>query len=208
MTQAVGQGATVAVLILSLLFSLRPAAPVGVWVGTGLAAMLGLSGTLLTARRELIPLLRPTATKVGIGLLSGVVMAIATHLIYPLAVTLWPAIAPEAADLYGRLDAPPGKRMALPIMAAVVVAEELVFRGLAYGQLRKRFSRPLAIAVAVLLYAVPQLASGSWLLPMLAIGCGLIWTWQRAHHGNLVVPTVTHLTWDLLAMVLVPLPIG
>lgn len=202
------QGATVAVLSLSLLVSLWPAAPFGVWLGTGVAAMLGLVGSVLTARADLAALVTPTGRRVVLGVLGGVAMAAATHLLYPWVLSLLPQVAVEAAALYGRLDAPPGKLMALPIMAAVVLAEELVFRGLAYGQLRRRFAKPMAVLLSVLLYALPQLASGSWLLPALAIGCGLVWTVQRAISDNLVVPTLTHFVWDLIVMVLLPLDVG
>lgn len=208
MSQANAQQATVAVLSLSLLVSLWPAAPFGVWLGTGIAALLGLTGSVLSARTDLAAQVKPTSKRIAQGLIGGLAMAAATHLVYPWAVALVPSVAAEAGALYTRLDAPPGKLMALPIVAAVVLAEELVFRGLAYGQLRKRFPMAPAIALSVLLYAVPQVASGSWLLPLLAIGCGLVWTLQRAISGNLVVPTLTHFVWDLMVMVLFPLDVG
>lgn len=199
------QRVTVAGVTLALLLALWPATPLGMWLGTGLAAAIGLLAGFGLARDSLLPLLRPTPSSLALGTFTGALMAAVTHLVYPVAVQFVPAIEPAALALYARLDGPPGKLAALPIVLAVVVAEELVFRGLAYDQLRARFGPAVSVALAVALYTVPQLASGSWLLPLLAIGCGAIWTLLRHWTGGLVIPVLTHLVWDLAVMVAFPL---
>lgn len=195
----------VALTTLALLLALWPGSPIGLWPGTLIAGAIGMAAALASSRAELAPLLRPTVPAVLGGLLAGGVMAGLTHATYRLAVLALPAVSVEAASLYQRLDNPPGMHAVLPVVALVVVAEELVWRGLAYGWLVRRVGARTALLAASLLYALPQLSSGSWLLPVLGFCCGIIWTAQRASSGNLVLPTVTHLTWDVLVLSAFPL---
>lgn len=188
-----------------LALALTPDGPLGIWPGTALAGGVGLSGAWFTARRELAPLLRPGVQQVAIGLALGALMAAATHLLYvPLAARV-PGVAAQVAALYAIFDVAPGRGAVLPIVLVVVTAEELVWRGLTYGWLRTRLAPVGAIGCATALYAVPQLAGPSWVLLVAALGCGAVWTAQRALFGSLVVPLCTHLTWDLLVMGLFPL---
>jgi len=188
-----------------LFIALMPSGPLGIWPGTALAAVVALAGSWITARADLGSLLEPTRSDVLWGIGLGVVMALATHLVYLPTVLLAPVVAEQVRSLYGLFNSPPGRIAALPIVLLVVVAEELVWRGILYGWLRTRMGRAAAVVLATAAYVLPQLGSGSWVLPAAALGCGAVWTAQRAVFGNLTVPLLTHLTWDLLIMVLVPL---
>jgi hypothetical protein len=195
----------VATTTAALMLALSPGSRLGLWAGTGVAGAVGLSAAMWHALPGLAELLRPTPRSVGLGVLGGVLMALLTHLLYPLAASWVPDVADQALVLYHRLDSPPGRVAALPIVLLVVLAEELVWRGIAYAQLRRRLGRPAAVVAATFVYAVPQLASGTWLLPVLAVTCGAMWTTQRDISGNLVVPLLTHFTWNVLVMVAFPL---
>jgi membrane protease YdiL (CAAX protease family) len=195
----------VAVTTLGLCLALWPRSPLGLWPGTLLAGATGLGAAMAYAPAELSALLQPTRRLVLGGTLAGGVMAALTHAVYLPLATRWPALTTEAARLYERLDSAPGVQVALPIIVLVVVAEEVVWRGLAYGWFERKLGSHTAIVTSTLSYAVPQLASGSWLLPALAIGCGIVWTTQRAVSGSLALPILTHLTWDLLVMSAFPL---
>jgi hypothetical protein len=197
----------VATTTAALMLALSPGSRLGLWAGTSVAGAVGLGAAMWHALPGLAELLRPTLRSAGLGVLGGAVMALLTHLLYPLAVAMIPDVADQALVLYHRLDSPPGRVAAIPIVLLVVMAEELVWRGIAYAQLRRHLGRPAAVAVATLIYAVPQLASGTWLLPALALTCGAVWTTQRAVSGNLVVPLLTHFTWNLLVMVAFPLTV-
>ena len=60
-------------------------------------------------------------------------------------------------------------------------------------------------AAAVLLYAIPQMIGGSWLLVLLAVGCGAVWTAMRIGTRSLWAPWLCHLGWDLLVFIVHPL---
>lgn len=179
---------------------------IGVWLGTSVAAFFGVSIVMLLAPREIRARLRLGWRWLALAVLLGIVMVIATHLLYAVGVRLFPRIEPEVLALYEDLHDPPGPSTALPLLALVVLAEELVFRGLLIALLERReLGRSALLTSATAFYVVPQLASGSWILVALAGVCGLVWTWQRNASGSLGAPLVTHLVWDFSIFVGWPL---
>lgn len=194
--------ASVAVAAFGLALWLRGAA--NVWLTTGIAGALciGLAGW--SGGDSLLTRFRGGRTPWIRGILAGLAMSIATWALYPWASALMPGLAVEVERLYSQLQDPPGPVLALPVIALVVLAEELVWRGVVFEALEHHLPVGSAIVIAASAYAVPQLASGSWVLVALALGCGLVWTVQRRISGGLVVPTLTHLTWDVLIFVAFP----
>ena len=88
-------------------------------------------------------------------------MSVATWWLYPIAAGLFPVIADEVHVLYSLLREPPGPVNALPLLIFVIVAEELVWRGLAVDPLTKRVGSGWAVALASALYVIPQIAMRS-----------------------------------------------
>jgi uncharacterized protein len=203
----VRQGAwTVALATAALAAALALSETHNGWVTTGLAAagVCLLAGTLYGP--ALRAALRPELGAVVSGVGSGLLLAVLTHMAYQVVAPLLPALVAEVEALYARLYAPPGPRWALPVVILVVAAEELIWRGVLVDLLRTRGWRPATVVVvAAALYAVPQLGAGSWLLPLVAFGLGLVWTAQRVLTGSLVVPLITHLVWDVVIFAIIPL---
>ena len=175
-----------------------------VWIGTGAAATISL---LLMRRLPNPPTIRKadvTRASVGAGLAVGALMAVATWTVYPISVELVPAIASEVPKLYALLREPPGPVWAFPVLVLVVTAEEWVWRGLAIDVLSKWVSPARSVALAALIYVLPQIAFRSPLLVIVALVCGLIWGALRVWTKSLTAPLVAHLLWDLLVFVLYP----
>ncbi len=93
----------------------------------------------------------------------------------------------------------------LPIVAIITafngVAEELFFRGAVYASFPRRIN---AIATTVL-YALSTVLSGVPLLTFAAVCLGLLTAAQRRVTGGVVGPIVSHLTWSLGMLFLLPL---
>ena len=88
--------------------------------------------------------------------------------------------------------------VALSMSAAV--AEESLFRRLAYGHLR-RLGAPVAIGAAAALFALVHVpAYGTAALPV-DLGAGLLFGWQRWASGTWTVPAATHCAANLLAVI-------
>jgi membrane protease YdiL (CAAX protease family) len=178
----------------------------GVWLGTGVAAFFGIGVVMLLAPREIGARLRLSGRWFGLSLVIGGAMVIATHVLYAVAVFVLPALELEVSALYQNLYDPPGPYAALPVLLVVVLAEELVFRGLLIALLERRELGPSALVpIGTAFYVMPQLASGSWVLAGLAAVCGALWTWQRLASGSISAPLVTHVIWDSLIFVGWPL---
>jgi membrane protease YdiL (CAAX protease family) len=80
------------------------------------------------------------------------------------------------------------------------VAEELYFRGALYAGVGRRH----AVAVTTVVYALVTAASGIPLLVLAAAVVGLVVGLQRRVTGGILGPVVTHLTWSLGMLFLLP----
>ncbi|CCH77192.1 putative integral membrane protein [Nostocoides japonicum T1-X7] len=87
------------------------------------------------------------------------------------------------------------------LTAVTGTAEEMFFRGSLYEALRDH--RP--VAVTTVLYAVSALGSGIWLLVLAAGLLGLVTALQRRGGSGVGAAVVTHLTWSLGMLLLLPL---
>jgi len=85
------------------------------------------------------------------------------------------------------------------------VAEELVWRGAAIAITAGRLTRAGTGVVAVLLYAIPQIIGGEWILVLAAMGLGAVFTLQRLASERLIEPLVTHAIWSVAIFVAFPL---
>ena len=86
----------------------------------------------------------------------------------------------------------------LSLVAAV--AEEALFRRLAYGHLQ-RLGVPAAIGGAALLFALVHIPSYGLAAFPLDLGAGLLFGWQRWAAGTWTVPAATHAAANLLAVI-------
>lgn len=85
----------------------------------------------------------------------------------------------------------PWSAAALPLSMLAAVAEEALFRRLAYARL-ERFGAVVAIAGSALLFGLVHVpAYGLAALPV-DVGAGLLFGWQRWASGTWTVPAATH----------------
>ena len=111
---------------------------VNLWAVTGGAALVSLAAAAWADGRRLAALLVPRRHDVLLGLATGAAAVLATHLLFALAARLAPGLPAAVRQLYAGLEAPPGPLAALPVTALVVLAEEVVWRGLLVDELVAR----------------------------------------------------------------------
>jgi membrane protease YdiL (CAAX protease family) len=108
-----------------------------------------------------------------------------------LALLLGSGAVAVAASLSGSPVPLPWSAAALPLAVLAAVAEEALFRRLAYGRL-ERFGAAVAIVGSALLFGLVHVpAYGLAALPVDA-GAGLLFGWQRWASGTWTVPAATH----------------
>ncbi|WP_107765984.1 CPBP family intramembrane glutamic endopeptidase [Nocardioides terrigena] len=92
----------------------------------------------------------------------------------------------------------------VPVLVVITlingVAEELFFRGAAYAAIPRN-----PVAWTTLAYFVATLATGNVMLAFAAILIGLVCGLQRRASGGVLAPIITHCTWSLSMLLVLPL---
>ena len=86
------------------------------------------------------------------------------------------------------------------ITAVNGVAEELFFRGALYAAIGVRH----AVAGSALLYTATTVASGNAMLVFAAAVLGLLVGLERRVTGGVLAPIITHVTWSLGMLFVLP----
>lgn len=146
------------------------------WLLAALYLAIGAASVLPRSPRDHASLSPTAVGAIGIGAIS----------------LAWWTAGPTAPLVIG----PAG--VLLSLVAAV--AEEALFRRLAYGHLR-RFGVPAAIGGAALLFALVHIPSYGLAAFPVDLGAGLLFGWQRWAAGTWTVPAATHAAANLLAVI-------
>jgi len=163
-----------------------------------------LSALVLTMRgHALRRALRPSARNVAVGIGVGVAMTLATYPAFHLAKELFPALAHNVSQLY-RQSGDESLPVALAWVTVILAAEELLWRGAWIEALVARFGRTRAGVLSVLIYAATQLSSGSFIVCLLAVCCGAVWTAERFYTKSLIAPLISHAIWTPTVILLLP----
>ncbi len=179
----------------------------GIYRVMGPFALAVLLGVAAVTQKELRGWLRPTRAGIGSGIAVGLLMTLATYPAYELAAALFPELGAQVASLYAATrQATPGQ--ALVWMPAIILAEELLWRGALLHVLSARVPQSAAMALSISSYALAQLGTGSWIVMLLAAVCGSIWTLQRRLTCSLLSPLLAHLIWTPVVMFLHPVATG
>jgi membrane protease YdiL (CAAX protease family) len=200
--------AVAAVALGTILFGAAIAARdlVDPWLTNSGAAIVAIALSAAVLRAELRSLLAFRLPDALLAAGLGVLMVAATHLAFRIAVELAPSWGRTVSTLYQTIgETTPGATIAVPLIALIVTAEELLWRGVAIGLTRRRWPRGTAAGAAVALYAAPQLIGGSWVLIAAAVAVGAVFTCQRLLTGRITDPLITHLVWSASIFSLVPL---
>lgn len=148
---------------------------------------------------------RRAATLLG-ALVVGLLL-VGVFAVVALAVARVPALAVPVRHLLDHADA-----ASLPLVALLTavngVAEELFFRGALYtafrGALYTALRRHDPVLVTTVVYALVTAASGVPLLVLAAAIIGAVTALQRRVTGGVLAPSVTHVTWSLGMLLILP----
>jgi membrane protease YdiL (CAAX protease family) len=178
--------------------------------GTNVYRLLGPYALLVTlaatalGRPRVIALFRPSLRGAGWGVGAGLLMAACTYPAYHIAAGLFPALRPLVTTLY-RATATTALGEALVWVTIIVVAEEVLWRGVGLSELTRYVGPRLAFALSVASYALAQLGTGSWVVGLVALVCGTLWTLERVWLGAPFAALVSHWLWTCLVILLFPL---
>lgn len=110
-----------------------------------------------------------------------------------------PALADQARSILAFAEY--GSLLALTFTTAISgIAEELFFRGALYAAVRERYQ----IVVTTAAYTMATALTGNVMLSFAAAALGLVTALQRRSTGGILAPILTHLTWSLSMLHLLP----
>jgi membrane protease YdiL (CAAX protease family) len=153
--------------------------------------------------RKLAIWFRPTRLAIVSGLGIGVGMTLLTYPVFSLATRLFPSLRTDVAVLYQEANRA-SLAATLAWVVAIIVAEELLWRGALLQVLSRRVPEWAAMALSVATYALAQFGTGSWIVMLLALVCGTLWTVQRRVTRSLLSPLLAHLIWTPVVIFLRP----
>jgi uncharacterized protein len=161
--------------------------------------------------------LRRRAAQGMVGALAAIAAGGVGQLVTVAALTAFigRAAAPPGTGLHGCVRSiyelvpqlkgnPAGLALAAAVVGlAVPIGEEILFRGLAQGALRRRFSRPVAVVIGALIFTAAHLQPAQ----LLALGAlGLVLGYLYDATGSLVPGMIAHGLHNLVMLYVVQLP--
>lgn len=147
------------------------------------------------ARRD--RLVRPWATPIAVGLaLAGL------FVVGALVVREIPFLDDQVSSVLDYAD-----QGSLPLLVAITlvngIAEELFFRGAAYAAIPRHPVLWTSVA-----YPIATLATGNLMLSFAAVLLGVVVGLERRASGGILAPILTHVTWSLAMLLVLPQVIG
>lgn len=138
---------------------------------------------------------RPVTTPVLLGLLTAVVFVLGA-----LVVRQVPPLAGYVDEVLAHAEA---GYLPLIVLVTLVngVAEEVFFRGGLFAAIGRK--HPVLISTGV--YALATLATGNVMLVFAAVTLGLLLGLQRRASGGILGPVLTHVTWSMTMLLVLPL---
>ncbi|SDU99960.1 hypothetical protein SAMN04488544_3241 [Microlunatus sagamiharensis] len=186
--------------LLGLSFSTEPGDPSFYPLTVGLAATW-VVGSLLSGPLHLGHIVlgsrvrRPVVTPVAVGLLLA-----GTFVAGGLVIREIPVLAGFTNDVLGYAKA--GSLWLVAVITLVNgVAEELFFRGALFAAIGVRHP----VVISTVLYALATIAGGNPVLVFAAAILGLVTGLQRRAGGGVLAPVLTHVTWSMTMLFVLPL---
>jgi uncharacterized protein len=158
-------------------------------LGSLLSGPLHLGHILLGGK-----LRRPLVTPIAVGLLLAALFVLGALLVRTI-----PSLVKLTEDVlgYARLG-----NLWIIVMITLIngVAEELFFRGALFAAIGLRH----AVLISTVLYASTTIAGGNPLLVFTAAVLGSVVALQRRASGGILAPILTHITWSLTMLFVLP----
>ena len=137
---------------------------------------------------------RPIVAPIAVGLaLAGIFVAGA------IVIRTIPALASLAEDVLGYARA--GNLWIILVITLVNgVTEELFFRGALFAAIGVRFP----VLISTIIYSLATVAGGNPVLVFAAAMLGTVVALQRRAGGGVLAPILTHITWSLTMLLVLP----
>jgi hypothetical protein len=145
------------------------------------------------------------AQKIGLGLLSALVLYGIFWAGNAVSRAVFPAAAKDIGAVYGFKQDASIIRIGLLIVFVIGPGEEFFWRGFLQRRWQKRLGLLSGWLLAAGFYALIHIGSGNLMLVLSALVCGLYWGALYTRFRSALLVAVSHTLWDLLIFVIFPL---
>jgi membrane protease YdiL (CAAX protease family) len=199
----------VAAALFGPLMAWRRLGPLDFWWGmsASVAGLVILSAVVDNTQRSslLQDWKEGLAQKIGLGLLSALVLYGVFWAGHAVSRAVFPAAAKDIGAVYDFKQDASIIRIGLLIVFVIGPGEELFWRGFLQRRWQKRLGLLSGWLLAAGFYSVVHIGSGNLLLIVSALICGLYWGALYALSRSAIMVAVSHTLWDLLIFVIFPL---
>lgn len=168
----------------------------GFWWRMALGSAILVPLSWLAAGRRLMPLLRPSWGRAVAGLAAGAFQYVAGAGVFAL-LALQPRFASDFVTANTWRAAVP-MHLGLVLLVFIVVAEEILWRGVVTLPLAARFGPALGVLAGAALAGAAHVPLGLPLLVIAAFAAGLFWGLLTVRTRSLVPAIVCHYLFDVM----------
>lgn len=184
--------------VLALSLRIDPGSPSFYPATLGLAAVWAIggfaSGPLHLGGIEVGPTnRRPILAPIAIGLALAAVFTVGALIVREI-----PLLEQQVTSVLDFAEQGSGP-LVLLVTVLNGIAEELFFRGAAYAAVRKH-----QVAVTAVAYCLTTAATGNIMLTFAALVLGVVVGLQRRASGGVLAPILTHLSWSVTMLYVLP----
>ncbi len=174
-----------------------------VWSRMALVEVVAASAAILLLRMPWRALLRPQLAGLALGALVGLALWVVGAAAIGVIRALAPALASDLASI-NAWGHELSQAIAIPTMFAIVIGEDIVWRGVVTFACVARLGPVRGCVAAGTLFAIAHLTTGPPLLWLAALGFGTLWSAVAIRTRSLVPVIAMHASWDTLAMFVLP----
>ena len=177
--------------------------PLNFWLDISVSTLILFILSFAVSKK--LPIRRPVRPG---HLALGVVSAILLYFVFAggrEVARLLPFGAIGIRSIYGLAESLNPVLIAVLLVFPIAVGEEVYWRGTIQTQIARRYGRPVGYAIAILANATVHLPAANPMLLVAALVSSLVWGYLFLVTNDLLPSLVSHVLWDLLVFVILPL---
>lgn len=144
---------------------------------------------------------RITAKNIVISISSGIILYMIFLIGKTFSAILFPDFLNDVIELYSTIK-PNNWLHYIALLLIIIPGEELFWRGFVQKNLT---GQPAAIIIAALLYTSANIYTGNILFILATLAGGLLWGFLYAWKKNIYLNIISHLVFDFLLLVILPI---
>ncbi len=194
-------GIVLAVLFLFLIYSLKI---VSFWLGMTVFTVVLAIWSIVWAGEDRMRLLAFKPSHIIWGIISGIILYIVFWIGGIISTHLLPSASNQINAIYtnrGQL----GIGLIVFLLILIGSSEEIFWRGMVQRVIGKYFGKNIGWVLGSIIYAAVNFWSGNYILVVAGLVGGLYWGWLYRRFGSLWPGIFSHVAWDLMIFVILPI---